>query len=252
MKRFTPMALILCELLLRPAAFAQSVKGSIAGDLLDGAGNPVSGATITLTSEETFRKRKAVSDSRGEFVISALAPGWYRLDAEHDGFRKHVQRLELGVNQEMTVDIPLIGGRQEEEVVVTALRGTVKTDSAALGAAIDNRQILGLPLDGRNFMELTLLAPGVAPGALGSAGQARGDLTINVNGAREDSNGSLLDGVFNSDPKLNTIGVTPPIDAIQEFEVLTSVYDASFGRNAGGQVNVVTRSGANAPHGSAY
>jgi hypothetical protein len=239
-------------LLPGPAAFAQSLNGSIAGDLSDESGKPVSGATIILTSEDTAKTRTALSDSRGEFVVSVLAPGWYRLEAAREGFRKYVQRLELGVDQEMTVDIPLIGGRKEEEVEVTALRGTVKTDSAALGAVIDNRQIVGLPLDGRNFMELTLLAPGVAPGAFGSAGQARGDLTINVNGAREDSNGLLLDGVFNSDPKLNTVGLTPPIDAIQEFEVLTSTYDASFGRNAGGQVNVLTRSGSNMLHGSAY
>ena len=209
MRRYTPMALILCELLLRPAAFAQSVKGSIAGDLLDGAGKPVSGATITLTSEETFRKRKAVSDSRGEFVISALAPGWYRLEAERDGFRKHVQRLELGVNQEMTVDIPLIGGRQEEEVVVTALRGTVKTDSAALGGdrqPPDSRAAARRP----QFQRVDVARSRRGSRRRGSAGPVRGDFAININGAREDSNDLLLDGVYNGDPKLNSTGVTRP------------------------------------------
>ena len=80
----------------------------------------------------------------------------------------------------------------------------------------------------------------------------RGDLTVNVNGAREDSNGFLLDGVYNGDPKLNTVGVTPSVDGIREFEVLTSNYDASFGENAGGQVNVITKSGSNALHGTGY
>src|SRR5439155_467462 len=135
---------------------------------------------------------------------------------------------------------------------VTAQRGAVKTDSAALGAVIDNRQIRGLPLNGRNFMELSLLVPGTVPAAPGSAGSVRGDLASNVNGAREDSNAFLLDGVYNGDPKLNTVGVTPPVDAIQEFEVLTSAYDASFGRNSGGQVNVIVKSGSNGLHGTAY
>ncbi len=110
----------------------------------------------------------------------------------------------------------------------------------------------GLPLDGRNFYELTLLVPGAAPAAPGSAGSARGDFAFNVNGAREDSNNFLLDGVYNLDPKLNTFGVRPPVDAIREFEMLTSSYDASFGRNPGAQVNVVLKSGTNELHGSLF
>ncbi|HYO82917.1 MAG TPA: TonB-dependent receptor, partial [Bryobacteraceae bacterium] len=109
-----------------------------------------------------------------------------------------------------------------------------------------------LPLDGRNFYELSLLAPGTAPAAQGSAGSVRGDFAIHVNGAREDANNFLLDGIYNGDPKLNGIGVTPPLDAIREFEVLTHTYDASFGRNAGGQVNVVLQSGSNELHGTAW
>ena len=109
-----------------------------------------------------------------------------------------------------------------------------------------------MPLDGRNFYELSLLAPGTAPPSQGSAGSVRGDFAINVNGAREDANNFLLDGVYNGDPKLNGIGVTPPVDAIREFEVLTSTYNASFGRNAGGQINVVLQSGSNQFHGTAY
>ena len=93
---------------------------------------------------------------------------------------------------------------------------------------IENIQVTGLPLDGRNFFELSLLLAGVAPPAPGSAGTVRGDFAVNVNGAREDSNNFLLDGVFNGDPKLNGIGVTPPVDAVREFEVVTSTSDASL------------------------
>jgi hypothetical protein len=117
---------------------------------------------------------------------------------------------------------------------------------------LDNRQVTGLPLDGRNFFELSLLLPGVTPPAQGSAGSVRGDFAIHVGGAREDANQFLLDGVFNGDPKLNGIAVTPPVDAVREFEVVASAFDASFGRNAGGQVRVALKSGSNTFHGSAW
>ncbi len=117
---------------------------------------------------------------------------------------------------------------------------------------IENRQITGLPLDGRNFYELSLLVPGAVPPAQGSAGSARGDFAFSVNGAREDANNFLLDGVYNVDPKLNTFGVRPSVDAIREFEMLTSTYDASFGRNPGAQVNVILNSGSNDFHGSLF
>ena len=109
----------------------------------------------------------------------------------------------------------------------------LKKDSAAVGTVIENTQVIGLPLDGRNFYELSLLVPGAVPPAPGSAGSVRGDFSFSVNGAREDSNNFLLDGVYNVDPKLNTFAVRPPVDAIREFEIATSTYDAAFGRNPG-------------------
>jgi Carboxypeptidase regulatory-like domain/TonB dependent receptor-like, beta-barrel len=250
LKSYLPILVIL--LLLRPAVHAQSLKGSIGGSVTDSSGKPITGVTVSLIAEETGRKRTGASDSRGDFVITLLAPGSYRLEVEREGFQKYVQTIDLLVDQEIRVGVSLQPGRRTEQVTVTTTRGTVKTDSAALGTVIDNRQIRGLPLDGRNFLELSLLVPGSAPAAPGSAGSVRGDLSIHVNGAREDSNAFLLDGVYNGDPKLNTVGITPPVDAIQEFEILTSTYDASFGRNAGGQVNVVVRSGSNGVHGTAY
>ena len=128
----------------------------------------------------------------------------------------------------------------------------MKKESASLGTVIENRQITGLPLDGRNFYELSLLVPGAVPPAQGSAGSVRGDFAFSVNGAREDANNFLLDGVYNVDPKLNTFGVRPSVDAIREFEMLTSTYDASFGRNPGAQVNVILNSGSNDFHGSLF
>ena len=249
LRLFSTLPLIL---LLAANSNAQSVLGSIAGVVTDSSHQPLNGAAITLTEEATNKKRSALSDPHGEFLVTALPPGNYQLQVEHTGYRTHRQALTLAVDQEFHIEVPLLAGNRTDSVEVTATRAMVKTDSAALGALIENRNITGLPLDGRNFYELTLLVPGVAPAAPGSAGSVRGDLALNINGAREDSNNFLLDGIYNGDPKLNTFGVTPPVDAIQEFEVLTSAYDASFGRNAGGQVNVVLKSGSNNFHGSAY
>src|ERR1019366_6692939 len=245
-------AISLAILLLQTAARAQSAGGTITGLVTDAAHQPIASASVQLTQVETNRRRNAVTDTQGGFTIANLPPGEYRIEAERDGYRKHVQPVALQLNQELQIEIPLVGGQRTETVQVTAVRGLLRTESAALGGVIDNRQITGLPLDGRNFFELSLLLPGVAPAAPGSAGSVRGDFAININGAREDSNNFVLDGVFNGDPKLNGIALTPPVDAVREFEVATSSYDALSGRNAGGQMNVVLKSGANQTHGTGY
>ncbi|HXG67343.1 MAG TPA: TonB-dependent receptor plug domain-containing protein, partial [Blastocatellia bacterium] len=150
------------------------------------------------------------------------------------------------------MDIPLEINRGQYVVDVITPQAPIRKDNAALGGVIENREVTGLPLDGRNFLELALLVPGAVPAAQGSASSVRGDFAFSINGAREDSNNFLLDGVYNVDPKLNTFSVKPPVDAVQEFEVLSGAYDAAFGRNGGSQVNVALRSGSNTFHGSAY
>jgi hypothetical protein len=236
----------------QPALWAQSLRGSIGGLVSDSSGRPVAGAAVQLSELATGRHRQTISDTAGGFTITLLPPGAYRLEVSSDGFRTYVRDIELEVNQEIRVAVDIQPGVRTNQVQVTASREVLRTESPALGAVVDNMQVTGLPLDGRNFLELSLLLPGAAPAAPGSAGSVRGDLAVNVNGAREDANHYLLDGVYNGDPKLNNYAVNPPVDAVREFEVLTSTYDASFGRNAGGQVNVVLRSGSNQFHGAAY
>jgi hypothetical protein len=240
-----------CTFLFVAGMHAQTVTGIVSGVIRDAAGGYISQTTVTLTSRDTGAHRSAVSDARGEFAITTVAPGEYRLEAEHQAFLKYSQTLVMEVNQEIRVEIGLaLAGK--DTVEVTAIAPLVRTESPAMGGVIDNRQILGLPLDGRNFFELSLLLPGVVPPAQGSAGSVRGAFAISVNGTREDANNFLLDGAYNGDPKLNGVSVTPPLDAIREFEVAASTYDTSFGRNAGGQISVVTRSGGNQFHGTAY
>jgi len=233
--------------------YAQVDRAVVRGRVVDAKQLPVSGAQVRLFQKSINESRLTTSGNEGDFIFVSLTPGSYRLEVEQPGHRKYAQDLELFVNQELRANVALeVDTLQPQEVVVSALLTPLRRDSAAVGTVIENRQIVGLPLDGRNFLELSLLVPGAAPSAPGSAGSVRGDFALNINGTREDANTFLLDGAYNVDPKLNTFGVKPPVDAIQEFEVLTSTHDAAFGRNSGGQINVILKSGTNGFHGTVY
>jgi hypothetical protein len=231
---------------------AQTHRASLRGTVYDPNIAAVPGATIKLTNLGTEETRNVSTSEKGEYAISSLAPGSYRIEIEKPGFKKYTQEFELLVNQEPRLDVVLDVGGIEINQITHALEANLKQDTPSLGTVIENRQVVGLPLDGRNFYELSLLVPGASPPAQGSAGSVRGDFAFSVNGAREDANNFLLDGVYNIDPKLNTFGVRPSVDAIREFEMLTSTYDASFGRNPGAQINVVLNSGSNDFHGSLF
>jgi outer membrane receptor protein involved in Fe transport len=217
----------------------------------DAAGRAVDGAQVNATHQETNARRSVTADASGVFAIPELPPGPYRVVVEAGGHRMHVEELTLDVNDQRRVEVRLQVGALTDRVEVTAPRVDVRRDTA-LGTVVENNQIVALPLDGRNFLELALLAPGAVPAAQGSAGSVRGDFAFSVSGAREDFNSFLLDGADNVDPKLNTVSVTPPVDAIREFEVLTSTPDSTFGRHGGAHVNVVTKSGSNDIRGTAW
>ncbi|MBA3514920.1 MAG: TonB-dependent receptor [Pyrinomonadaceae bacterium] len=245
---------MLALLLLLPAlGSAQSPRASVRGLVTDPNGAVVPGANVQVVNTQTNESRTATTDEDGSYAVLSLTPGLYTLTAERDGFKKFSRSLSLQVNQELRLNALLgVGPLQDGPEDIYAPPEVLKKDSASLGTVIENTQVVGLPLDGRNFYELTLLVPGAVPPAAGSAGSVRGDFSFSVNGAREDSNNFLLDGVYNVDPKLNTFAVRPPVDAIHEFEIATSTYDAAFGRNPGAQVNVVLKSGSNDLHGSLY
>ncbi len=256
MKSTFPAALVLLALLFVSSVspvVAQTHRGTIRGTVTDPNKAVIPGAAVKLINTETNETREVRSGEEGEFAISSLPPGSYRLEVAATNFAAFSETVTLLVNQERRVNVPLeVSSGQHIVDINSANEAALKKDSASLGTVIENRQVEGLPLDGRNFFELSLLVPGAVPNAQGSAGSVRGDFAFSVNGAREDSNNFLLDGVYNVDPKLNTFGVRPPVDAIREFEMLTSTYDAAFGRSAGAQVNVVLKSGSNDWHGSLY
>jgi hypothetical protein len=249
---FRTFFLLVLPLLFALPLLAQTYRASVRGTIYDPNKAVVPAASITITNVDTQELRTTTSTDTGEYAVSSLLPGRYRIDIERAGFKKQTQQIELLVNEIQRHDVTLnpegptiYAPAAESEIILNK-------DSASLGTVVENRQITGLPLDGRNFYELSLLVPGAVPPAPGSAGSARGDFAFSVNGAREDANNFLLDGVYNIDPKLNTFGVRPSVDAIREFEMLTSTYDASFGRNPGAQVNVILNSGTNDFHGSVF
>jgi len=231
---------------------AQTHLGTIRGSVLDPSGAPVGGATYRLVSEDTTVRRTGSSGSDGSYVVAQLEPGSYRLEVEVPGYKLSVSEATLAVDQRLRLDVRLELGTLSEQVVVTAPMPALDRISTGLATVFDARQVQTLPLDGRNFLELTLLAPGTAPAPAGSAGSVRGDFTFSAGGGRGDANSYLLDGAYNVDSKLNTPAVRPPVDAIAEFKVLTNGSDASFGRNAGAQVNVITKSGTHTLSGTAY
>lgn len=244
--------LIVLSLLLAAPVLAQTHRASLRGTVYDPNGAVIQGAAITLTNVATNEGRTTTTNNEGEYTIASLPAGVYQFDVEKSPFVKFSGRVELLVNQTAREDVTLQVPGTTGNVVDVPFTTELKKDTPSLGTVIDNRQTTGLPLDGRNFYELSLLVPGAVPPAQGSAGSVRGDFSFSVNGAREDANNFLLDGVYNIDPKLNTFGVRPSVDAIREFEMLTSTYDASFGRNPGAQINVILNSGSNDFHGSLF
>jgi hypothetical protein len=232
---------------------SQTLDATVRGQVLDGTGSPMADVLIRAINEETHDTRQTSSNAGGEYTLAMLPPGNYRFEAEMAGFRKYVRTgIRLLVGQNLRMNVVLQRGGPDQEIIVTASQLLVEPDGVNLGSVIENRQIVNFPLDGRNFLQLGLLLPGTAPSAPGSPGSVRGEFALNVSGAREDSNNFVLDGAFNNDPKLNSFSINPPVDAIREFEILTSTYDASFGRSGGGQVNMALKSGTNDYHGTAY
>ena len=245
--------LILISFLSATVVHAQTPTATVRGIVIDQTDARLPKAQVTITRDETQEIRRTASDATGHFTFAELPVGGYTIQAELTGFSVFRQKAQLAVGSELWVQAQLAVATT---AVVTTGAGDAPVPiverSPAMTTLIAESQILNLPLDGRNFLELALLAPGTAAAPQGSASSVRGDFALSVNGAREDFNNYILDGAYNVDPKLGTPAVRPPVDAIQEFEVATSTYDASFGRNGGGQVNVLTRSGSNQFSGTAY
>ncbi len=236
--------------------------GSIAGIVTDQSGAVLPGVTIEVTNVATSQTRNAVTRDDGYYTVPLLQPGSYQVKGTLNGFKTSVRDgVTVTVESTSRVDIRLAVGGLEESVTVSADSPLVETSNATLGIVVDEKKVVELPLNGRNFTQLGTLLPGVvAPPAVlgGAAGEATpggfGAVTsgFSVNGMRNQSNNFLLDGASNNDTFNTGFVLRPPPDAIQEFKILTHSYAAEYGRSAGSVVNVVSKSGTNQPHGAAW
>lgn len=236
---------------LAVSLFATGPTGTIVGTITDPSGAVVPKARVTVRNQETNSTREVVTDGEGDYNVPLLPPALYQVSAEKPGFRRSIYRaVNLDVDQTARLDFTLQVGEVNQDIAVTDAVPMIQTDTSTLGQVIDRRQVHELPLNERNFLSFALLVPGGQMPVEGSQNSTQGG-SISVNGAREQSNNFLLDGVDNNDPYINQYVALPSIDAIQEFKVQSSDYSAEFGRSGGGQINVVIRSGSNQFHGSA-
>ncbi len=228
--------------------------------MLDAQGAAVSGAEVRLTASGTGAERLVNSNEAGLFQVPGLPPGEYQITVKKDGFAEFKQTLRLEVGQQSSLDVKLALASVSNKVEVGANSGPVlRTTDASVGEVVEPAAIQQLPLNGRMLIDLVLTVPGAHEGH----GAQTGDMnplywrpgqrsSVTIGGARPNANYYLLDGTTNTDPTFNTLNVSPSPDAVQEFKVQTSSYAAEIGGAGGGQINIVTRSGSNQFHGTAY
>ncbi|MFZ1918729.1 MAG: TonB-dependent receptor [Terriglobales bacterium] len=249
---------------LSAVALAQSDAGRVIGTVTDPSGAVVAGATVTVTNTETGRTVTATTSQSGEYVINAVPVGKYRAAVAQTGFKTANADFTIDVNQVLDLSLKLETGSASTVVDVTGEVPLVDTATSDTGEVIQGRQVVELPLNGRNFTSLALLTPGVSRGdynnnASASANNAEtwrnadsGGAALAVNGLRPQANNFMLDGVDNNDSLVNTLIIFPAIEDIAEFRTTTSTAPAEFGRAGGAVVQVATKSGTNDIHGAAY
>jgi len=240
-------------LLWIPTLHAQTNNATIVGDVVDPNGGKIVGAAITVRNTATGVSRELKTSDIGEYRVYPLNPGTYEVAASAAGFKKQVQsNVVLDAAANVKVDFTLEVGAVNETVEVQAAATVLQTQDASVGGTITSSEVARLPVNGRNYTRLILLLPGTSDqGGSQSQGTFSGTQLISVNGQRRQDNNLTVDGVDNNFMMMNSPGMSPPMDAIQEFRVLDNT-SAEFGRSSGSNVNVVIKSGTRSLHGSAY
>jgi hypothetical protein len=236
---------------------AQSTGGSLSGTVKDATGAVLPGVTVTITRTDTSSTRTVITDGAGRYVAPDLQPGPYSIRASLEGFTAVVRSgITLSVGREAVVDLELALGNVSDQVTVVADARTVDTRTSSTGGLISTGQIEGLPLNGRSFVELANLTPGVQLTQTGGQSTSTGlGAKLSVNGSRYTANLFTLDGTNLNDQfsqagsaSGNVLGV----EAVREFQVLTNSFSAEYGHHTGGIINAATKSGTNALHGSLF
>jgi hypothetical protein len=248
-------AALLLSVFLSMPALAQEITGTITGSVTDQSGAAIPGLTVTVRNMGTNATQSVVTDENGVYVAALLPAGRYEVSLELAGFKRFVRSgLELSVNDRLGVNISLQPGDVSETVTVTASTPLVKTESSDVSTLINAKQVEQMPLNGRNVMSLVAMQPGVSSTLPSTVTVGLGNLTnVFVNGNRASQNNWMVDGADNNDAGSNLALINyVNVDTVREVNILRSNYSAEFGRNAGGQVNVVTKSGTNEFHGSLF
>jgi hypothetical protein len=256
----TVLALVLFALALASA----SITGSISGVVTDRSGAVISGATVVATDTQTGVQTTQKTDAKGFYNLSTLAVGTYDLEIKRVGFKifRH-PRLVIDANSALRADASLDVGSINEKIEVSTEATLVDTQTTQMGEVIEGSKMTSVPLNGRSFIDLLALQPGVSPyksddttSGVGadpttvSGDQSNG--TQSVNGGRLGSNGFMVNGADAQEGVHNGAAIIPNLDSIYEFRIITNNFDAEYGNFSGGQINVVTKSGTNRFHGAAF
>jgi hypothetical protein len=251
----------LCLLGLSPALFSQTTSG-LTGTVTDLSGATMPGAKVTLTSTETGAQRESTSNEAGSYEFTALQPGSYTLTFQKEGFAQITSAaIRLEVNQVARLDVSMHPGAVNENIQVTAAAALLESSNSQIGQVIETKAVSDLPLNGRNFAQLAILGTGVVGVGFGPSGtigsgtrpdDPRPGAELMSNGNREMTNDYLLDGVDDNFRRNGLITLRPTVEDILEFKIQTNLFGAEQGRNSGATVDVVTKSGTNNYHGSAF
>jgi hypothetical protein len=245
-------------LILAPAGLAQNVQnnGTIQGTVVDAAGAAVAAAEITVVNDDIGTTRTAMSSSTGFYAFTELSPGKYHVTVKKEGFKAEVQSgIELHLGSTVVVDAKLTVGAVSETLTVEANAIQVDTTSGSLGVLTEGETVRDLPLNGLNFIGLTLLVPGASTqdGFNTSAKGLQGGTDISFSGGQRTGNLFTVDGSpINDTGSQRTIFVYPALDSIDEFKIATNSYGPEYGQSGGAQVNIITKHGTNDWHGSLF
>src|SRR5713226_9633493 len=257
--RISLLLVALVLMFLIPHSASAQATATLNGVVRDSSGAVIPQAAVTLQNTDTGTERQSLTNDSGLYVFVSVPPGEYVLKVTRNGFTTATQAgLHVLVNQASTQDVTLRVGSTQESVTVEATAVSLETANATLGTVIESKEVTDLPLNGRNFTQLLALTPGVAPVSVaqnsgGAQAAPLGTFVFPaVSGQSNRSNYFLLDGIDNTDQVFTTYAVAPILDDIQEFKVQSHSDEAQFGGVLGGIVNVVSKSGTNNFHGTAW
>lgn len=241
--------------ILTPTVHTQVVTGTLTGTVTDATGATVPNATVTLTDQSTQVSQSTRTTSNGIYNVPYVTPGLYRVTVEAQGFKKFVQdNVRVDVSTTQRVDATLSPGSLQETITVTGESPMLQTASAEVSKTFEAETVRELPIANRNVQALAGLVAGVSPPtqSFTSLEDPQGTTFFNANGQGNSANNTIVDGVDNTNPTLGLSIYLPNPEAVSEVDVTTSNYSAEFGRVGGAVVNVITRSGTNEFHGSAF